>query len=227
MSRQKTISALEPIADKEDFNKCYYEFKNHIKRNPELISKLKDILKPLQGGFYYPFVLFQAFHDVLPKMFGENGTRYIFHVLRNGIVDENMNDNGSEIDSDIYIELSSLIYNYGIQFMCAEKFVDNPLDFVTLQSAYTFNSTKNFFRIIRADQKYFELELDVNTIIKIARVFVEKANHIIKQKQITLDEDERVRFLGTVHEFMVLNGLIPDGDIENEEDNGSGNEENE
>lgn len=217
MGRLKTVPVLSTITDKEDFNRCYDEFKEHFHNDPKLILKLRDVLKPLESGHYYPFSLYQSANDLLPKMFGNNGTRYLIHILRNGIVDEKMNENGSEIDHEIYIELSSLIYQFGIPFMCAEKFINNPLDFVSMQMGYTNDSTENFIRIIRADQKSFEMKLDVDTMLKIAQDMVEKVNALIRQKKIEPDEDRSVHLMGTVYEFMALSGIIPDGGIENGE----------
>lgn len=217
MGRLKTVPVLSTITDKEDFDRCYNEFKDSFHNDPKLILKLRDVLKPLEGGHYYPFVLFQSANDVLPKMFGNNGARYLIHILRNGIVNERMEENESEIDQDVYIELSSLIYQFGIPFMCAEKFINNPLDFVSMQMAYTNDSAENFIRIIRADQNSFEMKLDVDTMLKIAQDMVEKVNTVIKQKKIEPDEDRSVHLMGTVYEFMALNGIIPDGGIEDGE----------
>lgn len=215
MGKLKKIPVLDTITDRDDFDRCYNEFRKSFRNDPELISKLRNILEPLKGGHYYPFVIYQSANDLLPKMFGSDGTRYLMHILRYGIVNENMIENSSEIDKDLYVELSSLIYQFGIPFMCAEKYINNPLDFVTMQMLYTQDSTESLFRIIRADQNSFEMKLDIDMMLKMAQDLIEKANTVVRQKGVEVDEDRRTNLLGTIYEFMRLNGIIPDGGIEN------------
>jgi len=204
------------IESREEFISCYNEFKS--KYDPQSLGKLKEELEALKTKHSYPFIIFDSITNILPNIFGVNGTKYIVHVLRNGIVNEDYEENSDEIDPKIYIELKSLVNQYGILFVSAERFLSNPMDFITMQLIYTQDSKKNFIRFIRSDQETFELNLDVDTMLLIARDLVDKINTVIKQKGDIPEQHNIIRLLSSVYDFGILSGYIPSNEVAADEE---------
>lgn len=200
------------LKNDEEINSCFEEFKTKFKENPNKINKVKELLSFMDREESYPFWLFEITQNIFPKLFGEKGAKYLIHVLRSGI------PNKEELDDELYTELMSLISQYGIQFVCAERFIENPMDYATSQLIISRESDLVYIRIIRADKSMFDLHIDLPTLARFTGHMLDKLVQAIEVKG-ELPEDVKLELFGYMYKFVKSSG---DFNVEFGDENESG-----
>jgi hypothetical protein len=197
------------IMTKNEINEYYEEFKYHYMQNPSIIIKIKELLSFLDKNLTYPFYLLDVKERLFPKLVGENGSKFLIHILREGLPKEVQLD-----DDQLFIELKTLIMQYGIPFVCAERFLDNPMDYATLQHITRSDSDKSFLRIIRSDKKSFELYLDLPTMFLFTEHLIDKMINTIRTNQEELPEQLVSKLMDKFLEFLEISGVLNERDTE-------------
>lgn len=183
----------------EEINSCFEEFKSKFEENPSKIKQVKELLSFMDKEQSYPFWLLEITQNVFPKIFGEKGAKYLIHVLKNGI------PNKEKLDDELYTELLSLISQFGIQFVCAEKFIENPMDYATSQLIVSKESDLVYLRIIRADKSGFDLHIDLSTLARFAGHMLDKLVQAIEVKG-ELPEDAKLELFGYMYKLVKSSG---------------------
>lgn len=132
-----------------DIPACFDEFKTKYNSDPDCLEKVTSLLLCLEREHSFPFYLFDVLNDQIPKILGDNGSKYLTYILRYGI------PNNDDLDDKMAVDLFAIVSRFGIPFVCAERFVKNPMDYGVLQQIHAIDSDKIYLRIIRSDKKKF------------------------------------------------------------------------
>lgn len=174
--------------------------------NKEIIKMIDEQLKPMDEEMHFPFDMLMAINSYIPKLIGDL-REFITYILLHGVQYEK---ELKHINEDLCNELKTLTFKHGIAFVCAQKFIDNPMDYAATQLISSGESNKSYLRIIRADKKTFDLHIDIDTMHVLIGHLVEKLNSAMETQERKGSEEQRAVLMKALYEFLKISDVIED-----------------
>lgn len=202
------MDIFEEFESLEDMQESLKDLTIHYQSKKQLFCKIKELLSTLNNSNTYPISFIDAINRVLPLLAGKKGSKFVTYVLKHGIpfTQEDFSD------QELYIELEILVAQFGIQFISAERYINNPLDYSSFQMLTKDNMV--IFRIIRADQEVLELNLDTTSLLQFTTHTIQKATQVINYQNYELTDQQRIDLMKSIMKLMISCGVINESEID-------------
>lgn len=200
-------SPFSDFMSEEELQASISELHTKFAEDKTVIVKINTILETLNDDSLFPVIALQSLHTIFPRLVGESGVNFIIHILRNGISNQEL------IDDILLLELELMVSKYGILFNNAERYISTPLGYSNLQLMFNSDKEESIIRIIRADKKMFELQMDLASIIRFMSHTIQKVAQIIETKDVTLSEEDRHEILSALYTLLKSSGVVDEASM--------------
>jgi hypothetical protein len=205
---------FEIQSEPELLNEGYKQLKAAFEKDPTLFEQIEKYLTHINNSGNFPFLLFELYEAIFPKIIGEEATNFLFYILKNGL--DSIDSLNFDLSSNFDLKIYTLVKSYGIDFVCALKFIQNQLDFVTAQFISVSGKEEAMLRFIRADKENIVFNVNAETLISMITKLIKNLNSMLKEQNYEPDENFR-NLMYSFYKLMHTVGLVNREDEKDEE----------
>lgn len=189
--------------DENTLKEGYNELTRFLKSNKSLINVIDGLLDKLNQEENFPFLLVEMTRDILPSLIGNKGTKFLTYILENGY-------DKFDLTNKIDLNLHMLVKKYGISYVCALKYINNRLDFVTSQLIRTKDSNQMMIRFIRSDKESLTFDLDNDSLASMISTLSDYLAQSLRTSELSKDKLDNLIY--SMSDLLEATGIVEQAD---------------